>query len=319
VFARRRGCTILADAYAEPPFRVGRCFPEGDGLHMILASSAPGIFAGDAFEQVIRVEDGAKVRLTSQSALQVHPPAQKIGVPLGDENLRRVRLESDQSRCSAALPLAAACGRQPDASEFLSTYQVGEGATLHCLWDPLIPFSGSAFRQRIDVHLAETAVLYWSDAFMAGRAFADRRSEWGARAGTGERWAFESIAHELRVARAHTLEYLERYRIVPNEGRQAHEWVSGHSCYFGTTVLTGPSIDSTAVEALHAELTARDEGVWGAADLLEPKLLIVRMMASSGVSFHRARALVANRLIGRQLPLDTTCGGLHSDTSLPAS
>ena len=45
------------------------------GCHVILASSSPGIFGGDVFEQHIVLEPGARVRLTSQSALQVHPGA----------------------------------------------------------------------------------------------------------------------------------------------------------------------------------------------------------------------------------------------------
>jgi urease accessory protein UreH len=73
VFVRRAGRTVLADAYAEPPFRVGRCFAEGEGLHLILASTAPGVFGGDSLHQSIRVGRGARVRLTSQSAMQVHP------------------------------------------------------------------------------------------------------------------------------------------------------------------------------------------------------------------------------------------------------
>src|SRR3981081_3974478 len=72
-FAYRMGRTVLREAYAEPPFRVGRCFPEGRDLHMIVAASAPGVFGGDCLQQTIRVERGARVRLTSQSALQVHP------------------------------------------------------------------------------------------------------------------------------------------------------------------------------------------------------------------------------------------------------
>src|SRR5262249_3220755 len=35
-FVYRNGRTMLAQAYAEPPFRVGRWFAEADGLHMIL-------------------------------------------------------------------------------------------------------------------------------------------------------------------------------------------------------------------------------------------------------------------------------------------
>ena len=124
---------MLADAYAEPPFRVGRSFPEGDGLHMIMASSSPGIFGGDCLEQTIVVESGARVRLTSQSALQVHPSADGAAATLR--------------------------GR----------YVVEEGASLSCFWDPLIPFGGSRLDQRFDLDIARDSRLSWSDAFMAGR------------------------------------------------------------------------------------------------------------------------------------------------------
>lgn len=133
VFSVRRGRTVLAHAYAEAPFRVGRCFQEGDGVHLILASSAPGIFGGDDLEQRVRLEPGARVRLTSQSALQVHP--------------------------------SPAAG----TARLHSLYEVAERADLQCEWDALIPFAGSRFVQRVDIRLAGAAGLYWSDAFMSGR------------------------------------------------------------------------------------------------------------------------------------------------------
>jgi urease accessory protein len=132
-FERRHGRTVLANAYAEPPFRVGACFQEGDGLHLILASSAPGIFSGDSFEQSVDVGPGALVRLTSQSALQVHASA------------------------------------EADAARVTSIYKVAEGGDLRCHWDPLIPFPGARLEQKIEVHLSGGARLCWSDALMAGR------------------------------------------------------------------------------------------------------------------------------------------------------
>jgi urease accessory protein len=132
-FTLRDGKTVLADAYAEPPLRVGRTFREGDGLHMIMASSAPGIFGGDTLEQTIHVERGARVRLTSQSALQIHPSA------------------------------------RGSVATIRSRYRIDEGAELSCFWDPLIPFADSRFEQRIELEASGEARLSWSDAFMAGR------------------------------------------------------------------------------------------------------------------------------------------------------
>lgn len=137
-FGVRRGRTELIHVYAEPPFRVGRTFAEADGVHLILASSAPGVFGGDHLEQSIVVEPGARVRLTSQSALQVHASPHRLDAVLNHH------------------------------------YLVGEGGVLHCEWDPVIPFPGAALRQRLAVDLAASARLLWSDAVMAGR---DARGE----------------------------------------------------------------------------------------------------------------------------------------------
>ena len=140
VFAARHGRTILAHSYAEPPFRTGRWFPEGNSLHMIMASSSPGIFGGDVLEQSIVVEEGASVRLTSQSAPQLHA--------------------------------------SPDGATAIvrAAYRVAAGAHLSCHWDALIPFAGSSLDQRIAVEVAESSRLYWSDAMMNGRVA--RQEHW---------------------------------------------------------------------------------------------------------------------------------------------
>jgi urease accessory protein UreH len=144
VFTLKGGRTVLTHAYAEPPFRAGRCFPDGDGLHMILASSAPGIFGGDTLTQTVVVEKGARVRLSSQSAAQLHPA-----------------------------PDAA-------AADLRSTYEVADGARLQCRWDPLIPFAGAVLDQRIAIALAPSAELLWSDALMSGRSGRGERWQFGS-------------------------------------------------------------------------------------------------------------------------------------------
>ena len=136
VFEARHSRTILAHAYAEPPFRVGRAFELGDAAYVIVVCSGPGIFAGDSLRQSVRIGSGARVVLTSQSALQVHPSA--------------------DSSCAAPAVLH-------------HTYAVAQDAELHCHWDPVIPFAASRLDQRFDIQIAESSRLYWSDAVMAGR------------------------------------------------------------------------------------------------------------------------------------------------------
>ena len=194
---------------------------------------------------------------------------------------------------------------QPDQSAFLSMYHVADDASLHCQWDPMIPFAAARFEQRIDIQLTAGAKLYWSDAFMAGRAFAGKRSPGfgaaGAPAGpgslglgggraAGERWAFHSLGHELRITRDETLEYLERYRIVPAERNVAHPWVAGEACYFGTTIRSGDAARVSDVERLHADLVS-SEGVSAATDAVSATLWVTRVMGGTGVPFHEARRL----------------------------
>lgn len=133
-FGCRKGRTVLTHAYAEPPFRLGRCFDAGGAAYLIVACSGPGVFGGDSLRQRVRVENGARVLLASQSALQVHP------------------------------------ANRPDLAAVHHEYQVARGGELHCHWDPVIPFAGARLVQRFDIRLAPGGRLYWSDALMSGRA-----------------------------------------------------------------------------------------------------------------------------------------------------
>lgn len=240
VFSRRREATILSHSYAEPPFRTGHPLSSGDMARMILAWSAPGVFGGDCLEQRIRVERGSSVSLVSQSALQVHPK------PGG-------RLATLQT-----------------------SIEVEDEAELRCEWDPMIPFPAARFSQRIAIHLASSAVLYWSDAFMAGRE------------GRGERWAFETLAHELAVWRGGSLIYLERYRLEPAAQSPGSRWIASDSCYFGTVLAVGGSTRPGSLQ----DVLSSFEGVHGAVDSLDADLTLVRLMAPPGTAFHDARILV---------------------------
>jgi urease accessory protein len=245
-FRYRHGRTVLAEAYAEPPFRVGRWFAEGEGLHMILTSSAPGAFGHDRLQQSVHVGCGARVRLTSQSAMQVHPSPDGATVHLD------------------------------------SAYHVEDGAQLHCEWHPLIPFAGARIDQRIEIHIDGGGSLYWSDALMSGRQ------------ARGERWQFASLAHEVAVSRDGFLEYLERYRIEPSELAVSRPWAAGDASYLGTILMTGRSIEPGFAERLHVEL-GRLPGIQAAADRLDDRVLLVRLVTAFGCAFQAARHWVRDR------------------------
>jgi urease accessory protein UreH len=134
VFRYQRGRTVIAHAYAEPPFRIGQSFQIGSAAYMIIVCSGPGVFAGDDLQQSVRVEPGACVLLGSQSALQAHPGAGSSGARLHQR------------------------------------YTVADEGELHCHWDPLIPFANARLTHRVELDVAAGSRMYWSDAMMSGRS-----------------------------------------------------------------------------------------------------------------------------------------------------
>ena len=134
MFEQRRGRTVVAHQYAEPPFRVAPMFDLQGAAYAIVVCAGPGVFGGDRLTQSIHVGRGARVVLTSQAALQIHPAADA-----------------------------------PVPAVLRYAYRVDGDGELHCHWDPVIPFTGARVDQRFDLQIADDSRLYWSDAVMAGR------------------------------------------------------------------------------------------------------------------------------------------------------
>jgi len=248
VFERRGARTMLAHAYAEPPYRVGRAFDLGDAAYVIIACTGAGVFAGDTLRQTVHLMPGARAVLSSQSALQAHPS-------------------------NAVAPAILQCD-----------VQVGDGAELHAHWDPLIPFAAARIDQRIDLHLADTASLYWSDALMAGRVT------------RGEVWQFTDLAHQLAVRAGGALQYLERYRLQPSHAAPSRPWVAATATYLSTVLLRSPTATVAAAEVLHRTLTAV-AGVQAGADLVQPRLIVARLAAMRGSDLSLARAVLRQAAI----------------------
>jgi urease accessory protein UreH len=215
VFAVRGGRTTLAHAYAEPPFRIGRAFAIDTAAYVIVACSGPGVFAGDTLQQSVRVERGARAVMTSQSALQIHPPPAE---------------------------------RLPDGPGAIirQHYHLAEDAELHCHWDPVIPFAGATLAQRFDIDLHSTSRLYWSDALMSGRT---RRGEaWRFRALAHE------LRLRVCDASGGSLKYLERYHLMPAQRGLTRPWIAGDAHYFATTLVHHRRVTPDAVEGLHRQV-----------------------------------------------------------------
>jgi urease accessory protein len=236
----------------------------GGAAYVILVCSGPGIFSGDALTCTVHVARGARVVLTSQSALQAHP-----------------------SNPSPLKPSSGLGALQPSVSAFLPSrppalcrhdYVVEADAELHCDWDPLIPFSGARIDQRFALDVARGGRLFWSDALMAGRV------------SRGEAWRFETLSHELALRTGGTLSYLERYTIVPAESRVDRPWVVGGARYVATALVHHPDATAEVAEGCQREAAAVDRTVEVAVDAVAPNLIVARFLAADGAPFARARA-----------------------------
>ena len=133
-FALRDGRTILSDFYCEVPFKITRTLSTAGGgvAHIMLMHCTAGLFGGDRVEMTVRVEPGARVRLTQQSATRVHPSEGRIAVQTS-----RIHVES--------------------------------GGELELLLDPIIPFAESRFQQRTSIEVEKGARLRYWEGLMAGR------------------------------------------------------------------------------------------------------------------------------------------------------
>jgi urease accessory protein len=156
-------------------------------------------------------------------------------------------------------------------------YRVDDDAELRCQWDPVIPFTGSRLDQQFELRLAPSSRLYWTEALMAGRVSRD------------ERWRFASLAHELSVQTASSLVYLERYALDPSDREVTRRWITDEATHLATMLVCHARADRDAVDSVQCRLAESGLGGIG-VDLLEPGVVVARLMESGGAAFARARA-----------------------------
>jgi urease accessory protein UreH len=158
-------------------------------------------------------------------------------------------------------------------------YVVEEGGELQAHWDPVIPFANARLDQRFELQIEEGSHLYWSDALMSGRV------------NRAETWSFDCVAHELRLRVGPRLKYLERYTLQPHERSMARPWVGGGMHYVSTAVTHHDRSTPETAELLHRAFeNGGDSRVRVGVDLLEPRLVVGRLLASCGAPFAAVRA-----------------------------
>jgi urease accessory protein len=133
-FGCRRGRTTIEDAYCEVPFKITHLLESETWriAHLILMQCTAGLFGGDVAELRMDVQAGARVLITPQSALKIHPSGEEPAV--------------------------------------LRTHiRVRSGGEAHIYNEPIIPFAGSRLHQTTSIEIEPDARLFFWDSIMAGR------------------------------------------------------------------------------------------------------------------------------------------------------
>jgi urease accessory protein len=125
--------TVLRQSYCEIPFKITRVLnSRGPAAHLMLMHCTAGLFGGDELECSIRVERGARVLVTQQSATKVHPSDDRAAIQR-------------------------------------TNVVVETGAELELYLEPVIPFADSLLRQTTQIDVEPGGRLVFWEALMAGR------------------------------------------------------------------------------------------------------------------------------------------------------
>ncbi len=116
---------------------------------------------------------------------------------------------------------------------------VDRGAILEWLPEPTIPYAGSRFHQTIRVRLESQATLLLWDAIASGRI------------ARGERWAFSSLANEIRITTSSGASVLERFHLAPAAGAETVDpGLAGEWDYVANLFLLGDGLPAEKVKQL---------------------------------------------------------------------
>ena len=187
--------TRLGRAYQQVPLRLLPPFDFGPAQPALLYLLNPtaGLFDGDGHLVQINARAGSRAVVVGQSATRIHPS------------------------------LGGFCTQQWEV-------RVESGAKLVVLPGPSIPFAGCRYYQRVNIHLAEGAHLFWGDIWLAGRH---------ARGACAERFAFNTLVQDMTICRAGGLVFRDRFCWRGPWDADAADWHFSGAAACGSLFLTG--------------------------------------------------------------------------------
>ena len=225
-----------------PPWKVVRGFPLAGGAASVhLNNISGGILGGDNLILKVHVNTGARAQITSTGATRIY-------------------------RCRT--------GAHPARST--TTIRLDHQSLLEFIPDPVIPFAGSRYIQRTEIHLGPGAGLFWWETVAAGRT------------GAGESFAYDLLESQLEIVACGLPIATENSRIEPAR-KPPHSPVrldrfthltNFYICRQGVAPREWLHYEET-LNGLAAGMMRPGEAIWGATALASDGL-VVRGLSNSG-------------------------------------
>ncbi len=229
-FDREGKKTILREVRQRSPLKVLRAlYPEGDApAHLYILYAAGGILEGDRIEVDLHLKPYTEVLVTTPAATKVHP------------------MRSGEGRQAIRLTL-------------------GRGSVLEYLQEPVLPFSGAAFLQDVDIFLEEGASLFWTDIVGPGRY------------ANGESFSYRRYENRMRIRDAEGIISQESFCLIPEEEPIDVLGVMEDYTHYGSLYLFCE--DPIREELLRLIQSIEAVGLLWGATLLSRRGIVVRSLA----------------------------------------
>ena len=178
---QKNGRTILTECCFSAPMKIARPFYHDDFTEVMVMSASAGFLEGDRYDISMSLTEHASLKLTGQSYTKVFRASQYGAV----QNMK-VTMKNN--------------------------------STLACLLPPIIPFSGSMFRNQVEIHLECGCQLLLCEIISCGRI------------GMGERFAWKKLQTRTIVYQDDIPVFLDSQMLLPH-----HNSCSGIGFFEGHT------------------------------------------------------------------------------------
>ena len=249
--ARDDGQTVLAQQSFKAPFHLSKPYWDGHVLVVQVVNPTAGILSGDRLASEITVGSGAAVLITSPSATRIF-------------KMHDGEAESTQS------------------------FTVQPGGWLEFMPEPLVPHSGSCFRQRTKIDVAAGGELFFADLLMPGRI------------ARGETWAWEKLCLDLTLKVGGELILRERFdQSGPGFRSLAELAGAGEGACFANLVFVSSRLDPAA-EWRDALVALHGDGVWAGLSRLRGEVgaWSLKLIAPDNIALRKTLRQVRQILVG---------------------